>query len=33
MTVIRHFEQGLAALAFAIGLGWPVAEIIFHATR
>jgi hypothetical protein len=32
MTVHR-IEQGLAALAFAIGLGWPVAEILFHAAR
>lgn len=33
MTVLRHVETALAALAFTFCLGWPVAEIVLHAFR
>ena len=33
MTALRRIETATAALAFIIGIGWPLADILLHAAR
>ena len=33
MTALRRIETAAAAVAFLIGIGWPLAEIALHAAR
>jgi hypothetical protein len=33
MTALRRIETVAAALAFFIGIAWPLAEIALHAAR